>query len=289
MTGLVSYRILIKEKDMAELIEGDDGLPANEVKVWAKEKHDYLCRYVDICRETRKKYLGVGKGGAAYFDLFCATGRARIRDTREWIEGSAVIAWKKSVAGGAPFSAIYVSDIDQNSLDACGARLTALGAPVIPIRADAVDAVQQMVQSVNRYGLHFAFIDPYNLGALDFKIIQGLAKLKRIDMLIHLSIMDLQRNLLANLKAEESAFDTFAPGWRDAVDTAGSQPVIRQRVIEYWRERVARLGVWPSTDQRLITGEKNQPLYYLLLAAKHPLPHQFWITAANPEGQKTLF
>lgn len=271
------------------LIHGDDGLPANEVGVWAKEKHDYLRRYVDICRETRKKYIGPGKGGAAYFDLFCATGRARIKDTEEWIEGSAVAAWKTSVTGGAPFSAIYVSDIDEESLDACVVRLKALGAPVIPIHARAVDAAQQMVSSVNRHGLHFAFIDPYNLSALNFSMIQEMARLKRIDILIHLSIMDLQRNLLANLKAGESAFDLFAPGWRNIVDSKGSQPVVRQRVIQYWRKQVAHLGVWPSPEHKLISGEKNQPLYDLLLVAKHPLPHQFWATAVNPEGQKELF
>lgn len=271
------------------LIEGDDGLPANEVGVWTKEKHRYLCRYVDICRETRKKYIGKAKGGAAYFDLFCATGRSRIRDTGEWIEGSAVAAWNVSVASGAPFSALYVSDIDEKSLDACVARLSALGAPAVRIHARAIDAVQQMVGSVNCRGLHFAFIDPYSLGTLDFKVIHALAKLKRIDMLIHLSIMDLQRNLLINLSADESAFDTFAPGWRDCVETAGPQPEIRRRVIEYWRDQVASLGVWPSTKQKLITGERNQPLYYLLLAARHDLAHRFWSVASNPEGQRQLF
>lgn len=274
---------------MVELIEGDDELPANEVGKWAKDKHKYLCRYIDICRETRKKYIGAGKGGSAYFDLFCATGRSRIRNTNEWIEGSAIAAWNMSIAKGAPFSAIFVSDIDEESLNACVTRLKMLEAPVVPIHACAVDAVQQMVRSVNPSGLHFAFIDPYNLGALDFKIIHELTKLKRIDMLIHLDIMDLQRNLLGNLKAEESAFDTFAPGWREQVNVAGAQPEIRQRVIEYWRDQVASLKVWPSTKQRLITGGKNQPLYYLLLAARHRLAHQFWETAANPEGQKQLF
>ncbi len=271
------------------LINGDDGLPANEVGVWAKEKHDYLCRYVDICRKTREKYLGRRRGGAAYFDLFCATGRARIKDTEEWIEGSAVAVWKASIAGGAPFSALYVSDIDGESLNACVTRLRALGAPVTPIHARAADAVLQMVQLVNHYGLHFAFVDPYNLGALDFAIIKRLAQLKRIDMMIHLSIMDLQRNFGAYLKADESGLDTFAPGWRDAVDAAGSQSVVRQRVIQYWRDQVASLSVWASTEQRLISGERNQPLYYLLLAAGHELAHKFWATAVNPEGQKQLF
>jgi hypothetical protein len=73
------------------------------------------------------------------------------------------------------------------------------------------------------------------------------------------------------------------------VNTSASQQEIRRRVIEFWREKVASLGVWPSVDQKLITGEKNQPLYWLLLAARHELPHKFWTTAANPEGQGSLF
>ncbi len=271
------------------LIEGDDGLPADEVGRWTKEKHNYLCRYLDISRATRKKFTGKGKAGAAYFDLFCASGRSKIRETGEWIEGSAVAAWNISNTGGAPFSAIYVSDINKESLDACVARLERLGAPVFPVHACAIDAVQRMIASVNHHGLHFAFIDPYNLGALDFKIIDALATLRHIDILIHLSIMDLQRNLWTHLSAEESAFDTFAPGWRDKINAIGTQSEIRRRVIEYWRDQVANLGVWPSTDQRLITGEKNQPLYSLLLAARHDLAHKFWSTAANPEGQGRLF
>ncbi len=41
-----------------------------------------------------------------------------------------------------------------------------------PIHACAADAVPQMVRLVKPSGLHFAFIDPYNLGALDFDIIK---------------------------------------------------------------------------------------------------------------------
>ena len=271
------------------LIEGDDGLPADEVGIWAKEKHSYLRRYLDISKATRKKYIGPTKAGAAYFDLFCGSGRSKIRGINEWIDGSAVVAWKTSIAGRAPFSAIYVSDIKEESLNACVARLKELDAPVFPIRASAVDAARQMVSSVSEYGLHFAFLDPYNLESLDFRVISTLATLKRIDLLIHVSAMDLQRNLLANLRVEGSAFDKFAPGWRDKVNTTGSNLEIRRRIVEYWREKVAGLGVWPSIDQRLISGEKKQPLYWLLLAARHNLAHQFWSTAANPEGQGRLF
>ncbi len=271
------------------LIDGDDGLPADEVGVWAKEKHTYLKRYLDISRGTRKKFIGERKGGAVYFDLFCGAGRSRIRGTNEWIDGGVVAAWKTSREGDAPFTDIYISDIDEIKLKACAERLRKLGAPVHPIHASAADAVTQMISAVSGYALHFAFVDPYNLEALDFRVISALSSLKRIDLLIHLSAMDLQRNLSVNLAADDSAFDAFAPGWREKVVTTGAQQEIRMRVVEYWREQVSSLGVWPSIDQRLISGEKNQPLYWLLLAARHELAHKFWKTASNPEGQGILF
>lgn len=79
---------------MGKLTDGDDGLPAEEVGVWAKEKHNYLCRYIDISRSTRAKYLGPGKAGATYVDLFCGPGRCKVRDSNEWIDGGVVAAWK---------------------------------------------------------------------------------------------------------------------------------------------------------------------------------------------------
>lgn len=270
---------------MGTIISVDDGLPAEEVGVWAKEKHQFLRRYVDISRSARKKYLGPGKAGATFIDLFCGSGRSRVRETREWIDGSAVAAWKISVEGSAPFSAVYVADIDDSLRAASAERLRQLGATVIELTGTAVDAARTAVAAVNGYGLHFAFVDPFNLAELDFSIIQSLSILKRIDILIHLSAMDLQRNLSINAAGETSAFDTFAPGWREHVDRLHSQVEMRRRVVEYWRMRVAEMGVWPSTEMRLITGSKNQPLYWLLLAAKHELAQKFWETAANVEGQ----
>lgn len=53
--------------------------------------------------------------------------------------------------------------------------------------------------------------------------------------------------------------------------------------------KVARRRVWPSTEKRLLTGIKNQPLYWLLLAAKQELAYTFWATASNVEGQGKWF
>lgn len=270
---------------MGKLIEGDDGMPAEEVGSWAKEKHDYLCRYIDISRATRAKYIGDRKGGATFIDLFCGPGRCQVRETGDWIDGGVVAAWKKSYEGGAPFTQIYIADLDAQRRRAAAERLRQLNAPVIEIDGAAAQAVKEVVTRVNPYGLNFAFLDPFDLANLSFDIIVALAGLKRIDMLIHVSQMDLQRNAVSYAIADESAFDSFAPGWRDKVALNQSSQELQRQILEYWRGKVADLGVWPSTEMRLIKGGKNQPLYWLLLAAKHELAHKFWATASNVEGQ----
>ena len=274
---------------MGTLVDESDGLPATEVGEWTKKKHEYLRSYLDISRATRKKFIDGRSRSATFIDLFCGPGRARIRETGEWIDGSAISAWKISQAGGAPFSNVLIADIDTESREATAERLERLGAPVHQISGSAVQAATQVVQLVNPYGLHFAFVDPFSLGALDFKIIQSLASLKRIDMLIHISKMDLQRNLRTNITSEESAFDMFAPGWRSEVDVRRSQTEIRRLVVEYWRNKVTTLGIWPSTNMKLISGSSNQPLYWLLLAAKHELAHKFWKLAVDTDPQADMF
>jgi three-Cys-motif partner protein len=271
------------------LIEGDDGLPAEEVGIWVINKHKSLRRYVDISRGARKKFLGEGNAGATYIDLFCGTGRARIRETGAWIDGSAVSAWKIAQGGRAPFSEILVADIDQTRRTSCVERLRRAGAPVRELSGSALAAAKETITSVDQYGLHFAFLDPYNLGELDFSIIETLLQLKRIDLLIHFSVMDLQRNLERNIASVGGVFDRFAPGWRDVVGLDASLSEIRRLVFEYWRGQIAKLGARTAPDVQLITGEKNQRLYWLLLATKHQLARKFWAVAANYQTQGELF
>lgn len=180
---------------MATRVVADDGLPAEQVGVWAKDKHAYLCRYLDASRSARKKYVGPGKAGATFVDLFCSFGRSKIRDTGEFVDGSPVAAWKASSGGPAPFSRVHIADVDADAVDACKQRLERLGAPVVVHVGNAVSAAREYVTHVSRSGLHLAFLDPYGIGQLDFRIIKELARLQRIDMLIHVSAMDLQRNL----------------------------------------------------------------------------------------------
>jgi len=273
---------------MGELVEGDDGMFAEDVGGWTKEKHNYLSRYVDISRGVRAMYIGPNKAGATYIDPFCGPGRCRVRETGEFIDGGAVVAWKKSVAGKAPFSQMFVGDLDEARLGLCVTRLEKLGAKVTAMPGPALATVPALCKGLSRHQLHFAFVDPYNLETLDFSLIEHLSRFQRMDMLVHVSEMDLQRNFDRYVSAADSALDRFYPGWRTEVNLQQSLPSARRAIIEGWRNKVATVDNIPSPQMKRLTGGTNQRLYWLLLLAKHARAHEFWEVAANSERQGEL-
>ena len=159
-------------------------------------------------------------------------------------------AWKASVEGGRPFSRVIVADADQQRVDAMVQRLQAAGAPVVRTCGPAVNTAFFALQRTPAYGLNFAYLDPYNLEALDFRIFQTLSRIKRLDILVHLSKMDLQRNLDSNIAATVSAFDAFAPGWRSVINVEQAQGGIRNEVVEHWRDLVASCLLYTSPSPR---------------------------------------
>ena len=115
------------------MIDPDDGLViAEDVGEWSLEKHERLRKYVDITRETRRKYADGARfpeyhGGATYIDLFCGPGRARIRESGHIVDGSPLVAFKSAVAGGVPFSEIHLADLSQEFNDAAVQRIANAG------------------------------------------------------------------------------------------------------------------------------------------------------------------
>lgn len=160
---------------------------------------------------------------------------------------------------------------------------------MIEIEGDALTAAAEIRGYLGAQGLHFCFIDPYSLGAFDYRILQIFAGLRYIDMLVHISKMDLQRNTKMNVRAQQDDFDKFAPGWRAAVDTGQNHSSVRRAVFDYWRSEVEKLGISTAAEMELITGGKGQHLYWLTLIAKHNLAHKFWKTAIDKTGQIDMF
>jgi three-Cys-motif partner protein len=161
-------------------------------------------------------------------------------------------------------------------------RLSALGAPVQATPGPASLAMPKMLQDLNRYGLHFAFLDPHNLGALSFDLFESLAKLKRIDIIVHVSLSDLQRNADLYTSAAYDQFDRFAPGWRDHVRTDMNQASLRAAILAYWSDKVMALGLPRAEHCELIKGPQQQGLYWLILLARHELAHTLWSRISSP-------
>ena len=234
----------------------DDGLQLDEVGPWAKEKHERLRKYVDISRAVGRKFLKKS-GCATYIDLFCGSGRAFIRDTNEKIDGSPLVAFKCARDGGDPFSEIHIADVEEEKVIIAAKRIANIGGTATTYVGKAEHVASQIVARLNPYGLHFAFLDPYNLDALPFSVIEASSSLKYIDILIHISVHDLQRNLDAYLMSMDGQLERFAPGWRQYVRLKQSKSATRAAYIAYWARKLEKLGCRAGTHE-LVSGQRKK-------------------------------
>jgi len=251
----------------------ENGLFVENVGPWAIDKLRIVTDYIQASGAARRRYLG---SGAAYIDPFCGPGRSKIRTTGKYIDGSPVAAFRKAQGSLAPFTVLHISDANSELLSAAERRLVDLGAPVVATAEPASSAIAKTVRKLNSSGLHFAFLDPHNLGTLSFDLFESLAKLKRIDVIVHVSLSDLQRNADRYTSAAYDQFDRFAPGWRDQIRTDMNQSALRAAIIEYWSRKVQALGLPRAEHCELITGAQNQRLYWLIFLSRHELAHTLW-------------
>lgn len=277
-----------------EIVIADDGLPMDKVGPWAKEKHERLRKYIDISRGARRMFLngrpekGIRPGGATYIDLFCGYGRSKIRDTNDEVDGSPLVAFKSASSTHTEFSEIHLGDADQSRVDAATTRLKAAGGTSITYVGEAAEVARKVASSLNPHGLHFVFLDPYNLLSLSFSVIEAFSRFRYIDMLIHVSAQDLTRNLQRYIAENHEALEAFAPGWRDHVSIKQSGVGIRAELFDYWRQKIAALGIFPDVRADVVTGTKNQRLYWLVFASRHDLARRFWNEVRDVSKQRTL-
>jgi three-Cys-motif partner protein len=250
---------------------GDDGLIAEKVGPWAATKMKLLTEYIDISSAARRKFTD-----SAYIDLFCGPGRSKNRDNGTFNDGSAVAAFKAASASLAGFHSIEISDARPDLMEAAEQRLKKIGAPVRTTPGPALDAVDNIVSRLNKRGLYLVLLDPHNLGALSFDLFKSLSTLRSVDIIVHVSVSDLQRNAGLYTGTAFKQFDNFAPGWRTAVGTDMNHEALRRRLIEYWTNKLVLLGLPRAKHHELVVGTRNQPLYWLMLISRHKLAHNLW-------------
>jgi three-Cys-motif partner protein len=267
---------------------GDDGFMVDDVGAWAKEKHERLRRYVDISRAARRKFVE-GSGGTTYIDLYCGAGQSIIRETHETIDGSPLIAFQCARDGGVPFSEIHIADVSEDRCRAAQQRIAERGGVASVEVGPATETAARIVKKLNPYGLHFVFLDPYNLENMPFSIIEAFSKLKRIDMLIHVSAQDLQRNLHNYTKPGDHRLEKFVPGWREVVDLRQSKQAVRAAILAHWASKMHELGLPPARHSELVTGSaKNQRLYWLVFVSRSDFAKGLWDKIRNLDRQGDL-
>jgi three-Cys-motif partner protein len=269
-------------------IDPIDDLMADIVGPWAIEKHERLRKYIDAYRSARAKFLPPnGTGGAAYIDLFSGPGRSQIEDSGEFIDGSPLVAYKAAQISGTRFSDLHFNDLDQENVDVLRQRIARLGGIANYYNETAELVVDRIAYALNPAGLHFAFLDPYNLENLPFSIIAKLAKLQRMDMLIHVSIFDLQRNLRRYLD-DGRILDAFMPGWRSSIDANRNDQAVRTELLHYWLGLIRGLGTTPADGIELVSATRGQRLYWLVFVSAHQFGRKLWNDIRNVNVQNRL-
>ena len=258
------------------------GQPVLDVGEWSLEKHELLRRYVGASWAARRQFRN-----RAFIDLYCGPGRVHVRDTDVETDGGSVVAWREARKHGGAFNQIVVGDLDDGSADACAFRLSALDAPVQTLQGTAETTVDNVLNMVPRDGLHLAYLDPFNMEHLPFSIIEKLARYRSIDIVVHFSVMDLQRDVELDFSREASRFEAFAPGWRNHVNMAeSSKHEVRRQFTSYWFDLVRSLGFKHAKEQPLITNSKNGPLYRMVFLMRHPLAEKLWNDVAKPLNRR---
>ncbi|WP_254613379.1 three-Cys-motif partner protein TcmP [Burkholderia glumae] len=119
-----------------------------------------------------------------------------------------------------------------------------------------------------------SLLDPFNAGHLHFSSIKKLATKPTMDIVVHLSTGDIQRNIAAGLEADHSPLDNFAPGWRHVVKKQSSKHAMRDAFVGHWRALVSKAGMHVCDTMYPVRNSKESTIYWLCLRGQFKNPAQ---------------
>jgi len=280
---------------------GLEGLSVQCVGPWVEDKYFFLERYLTASSEARKKFAD--KGNAVFIDLFSGPGKCIIENEKREIDGGGLKALKSVPV---PFNEYYYFDIRKANVEALKKRVNPSFCRVEC--GDSNELVNMLVPKLleKSYRYHFAFVDPFGPDGLKFNTLRELAKLGRMDMLIHFPIGAIKRNLKIWVKSNSTILDDFLgmDSWREKIKALHSGEIFRT-LVDIFTGQLKSIG-YPDEGLKLASSEvnfygglptvpirntKNVKLYVLILASKHALAQKIWnsVIKIGPKGQKELF
>lgn len=281
---------------------GEDGLPVQCVGAWVEDKYFFLEAYLNASCEARRKFAD--KDNAVFIDLFTGPGKCVIRGEKKEISSGGMRALQRDEAS---FNELFFFDVSKTNTEALLKRVDNKASCHV-ICGDSNALVSNLVSSLLQkyYRYHFAFIDPFGPDNLKFNTLKELARLERMDMLIHFPIGAIKRNLPNWKKKTSTILDEFlgTDSWRTKiVGVPGNQ--IFKILLDVFKGQLKTVG-YPEEGLKLVSSgkdiyaglptvsvknTKDVDLYVLILASKHGLAQKIWtsIIKMNPNGQKTFF
>tara|TARA_Y100000294_G_scaffold176787_1_gene200210 strand:- start:313 stop:1218 length:906 start_codon:yes stop_codon:yes gene_type:complete len=281
------------------LVIGSDNLPIQCVGPWVEDKYYFLVRYLNASCEARRKFSS--KNNAVFIDLFSGPGLCIIKETQEEIQSGSVRAFLREEAS---FNEFYFFDISKSNIDALKRRIGSNPNCNFKL-GDSNVLVKRLVEELlaKHYRYHFAFVDPFGPKGLKFETLSELAKLARMDMLIHFPIGPIKRNIQRWIKGNKTILDDFmgTSEWIKMIDAKMMGKTFRILIDLYTKQlksigyKELKLAVSDSTIYSgiptvPIKNTKDVDLYVLILASKHSLGQKIWnsVIKIDRKGQKNL-
>ena len=229
-----------------------------EVGAWTRDKlkvvEDYLPPYLTATQRATER---------VYIDAFAGPGKNILERTGETIDGSPLIALSAKGHDGRGFDRLFFIDNDRQAIRELKAEVASYGATnrAEVIQGDVNDELPRLMRKIHPRSPTFVFLDTEGIEPR-WDTIQSL-KDGRTELLINFPLgMAINRN-------PESAKVTAYFGteeWRQYWD--GGR-LSRTGLIRFYLDRLAELG-WDQQPEgsRLVKGDGNKRLYYLLFASK---------------------
>ena len=262
-----------------DLVAGSDGHAALIIGAWAKEKLFYVQRYCDIFNAGMRSIWPV----RTFVDLFAGTGRCKVEETGEEIDGSALIALRSKV----PFTHCFFNDINPAAIDSLRSRTG--GFTKVDVRLfnkDCNEVIDDLREALPPSSLDFCFVDPLNW-EVSFESIRALTADRRMDLAITFHSGNMKR-VMRDPPVELDEF--FGDKrWRDECRgnlTKGTATAGRV-LLDAYEKRLSGLGYVDLQDYLPVRNTQSVVMYHLVFASKHSRGKDFWnkISQKSSTGQ----
>ncbi|MEQ8554201.1 MAG: three-Cys-motif partner protein TcmP [Cyclobacteriaceae bacterium] len=263
-----------KKFDPIQLVE-DDGNTIMDVGGWSIKKYRLAGHYCNIFTQAMRN-----KWNLIYLDLFSGPGYVRLKESKQIIKNSALIALSLE----HKFDHYIFNDLSKENYDSLSQRIqdSEYDGSYSIYNEDANHCIQKVLQERPSFNngkgnLTFCFLDPFSLN-LTFETVKELAN-ENVDILmLHALQMDGNRNLTYYIREENERIASFTgnPHWREGFEKMGNFKGDFMRFLsEEYDRNIQSLG-YLNTIKEMIKNNTGRGIYYLAFYSKHPLGIKFF-------------